>query len=254
MQNLTLPMNTISGPPTYLRDYRLCQDYECGGLSPHPAVLQAVKSRVSIPVYVMIRPHSRDFCYGNDDFETMKATLQLMKELGADGFVFGILHTAPYHRNARNSWVDTTRNKELVQLADGKPCTFHRAFDCIPESDWDNALEDIKGCGFAAILTSGGPSGEKAVDCMDGLADLVHRESCNPGFSTQAGRRALEVIVGGGVRPTNIGVLRETTLAHNFHSSALSPSSKIVSSAVVRDLKRSLLYQGPATSSLELKS
>ncbi|KAJ5371527.1 copper homeostasis CutC domain-containing protein [Penicillium cataractarum] len=173
----------------------LCQDYHAGGLSPHPAVLQAVKTRVSIPVYVMIRPHSKDFCYDSEDFETMKATLQLMNSLGADGFVFGILHQAPDHRSAdRTSWIDIARNKELVQLADGKPCTFHRAFDCIPESDWNSVLEDIIECGFAAILTSGGPSSLNAVDCMDGLADLVNRLS----LDSQAGRRALEVIVGGG--------------------------------------------------------
>lgn len=202
-------------------------------------MLQAVKARVSIPVYVMIRPHSRDFCYGDEDFEMMKATLQEMNNLGADGFVFGILHNEPYHEEAHSSWVDTARNKELVQLANGKPCTFHRAFDCIPQADWDTALEDILGCGFAAILTSGGPSGDKAVDCMDQLADLVSR---SPHRSTQAGRRALEVIVGGGVRPTNIGVLREKTGADKFHSSALSPPSEIVSVAAVRDLKRTLLF------------
>lgn len=167
----------------------------------------------------------------------MKATLQLMNSLGADGFVFGILHQAADHRSAdRNSWVDIARNKELVQLADGKPCTFHRAFDCIPESDWNSALEDIMECGFAAILTSGGPSSVNAVDCMAGLADLVNRLS----LDSQAGRRALDVIVGGGVRPSNIGTLRGKTLATNFHSSGLSPSSEIVSITQVQDLKRSL--------------
>ncbi|OOQ88663.1 putative copper homeostasis protein [Penicillium brasilianum] len=215
----------------------LCQDYQSGGLSPQPAVLQAVKSRVSIPVYVMIRPHSKDFCYDHDDFEDMKAALQLLNSLGADGFVFGILHQPPDHRTAdRHSWINIARNRELVKLADGKPCTFHRAFDRIPESDWDSALEDIVECGFAAILTSGGPSSVDAVDCMDGLADLVNRLS----LDTQAGRRALDVIVGGGVRPSNIGTLRVKTLATNFHSSGLSPSSEIVSLSQVQDLKRAL--------------
>jgi copper homeostasis protein len=191
----------------------------------------------------MIRPHSRDFYYDKDEFETMKATLQLMNNSGADGFVFGILHEPPYQGGAdRNLWVDIVRNKELVQLAGGKPCTFHRAFDCIPESNWDTALEDIRECGFAAILTSGGPSSTNAVDCMDGLADLVNRQSFNPESLSQAGCRALEVIVGGGVRPTNIGVLREKTLATNFHSSGLSSSSEIASITAVQDLKHALFH------------
>ncbi|KAF3385632.1 Copper homeostasis protein cutC [Penicillium rolfsii] len=222
----------------------LCQDYQSGGLSPHPSVLQAVKTRVSIPVYVMIRPHARDFCYDKEDFESMKATLQLMNNSGADGFVFGILHQAPDPGAAgRNAWVDIARNKELVQLAAGKPCTFHRAFDCIPESDWETALADIRECGFAAILTSGGPSSTNAVDCMDQLADLVHRQSCHLGSPAQAGRRPLEVIVGGGVRPTNIGVLRQRTLATHFHSSGLSLGSETVSVTAVQNLKQALSHQ-----------
>lgn len=189
----------------------------------------------------MIRPHSRDFVYDDDDFEDMKATLQLMNNLGADGFVFGMLHKVPDHPSTDwSSWIDITRNKELVQLAEGKPCTFHRAFDCIPESDWDIALGDILECGFAAILTSGGPSSENAVDCMDQLADLVKHQSRNSGLQNMSGRRALEVIVGGGVRPTNIAALKKQTLATNFHSSGLSSSSEIVSITEVRDLRRSL--------------
>lgn len=43
-----------------------------GGLTPSFGIIEQVVSSVSIPVYVMIRPHSRSFCYNEDDRKAMK--------------------------------------------------------------------------------------------------------------------------------------------------------------------------------------
>ena len=51
-----------------------------------------VKSRVKIPVFVMLRPRGGDFFYSDDEFEVLMENLQMMKSLGADGFVFGFLN------------------------------------------------------------------------------------------------------------------------------------------------------------------
>jgi copper homeostasis protein len=116
----------------------------------------------------MIRPHSENFCYDGESFEAMETTLITLKDLEADGFVFGILTRVSRNPSQNTAtWIDVTRNKELVELAGGKPCTFHRAFDCIPESHWDTALVDLAKCGVASILTSGGPWSDKAIDCGD---------------------------------------------------------------------------------------
>ena len=54
-------------------------------------MLRIVKSRVSIPVFVMIRSRGADFCYSADEVAVMKEDVKLLKEEGADGIVFGAL-------------------------------------------------------------------------------------------------------------------------------------------------------------------
>lgn len=213
-------------------------------------MLTALKSQISVPIHVMIRPHSDGFCYNDESFKAMKTTLVALKNLGADGFVFGILGPVSESLSQDMSpWIDVSRNKELVQLAEGKPCTFHRAFDCIPESHWDAALADIARCGFASILTSGGPSSDRAIDCVDKLADLGQRldllRSCSP-----TSCEFPEIIVGGGVRSNNIQHLWETSHARVFHSSALISSSENVAIHEVerlRDILRGSFLQQEST-------
>ncbi|KAJ5097841.1 Copper homeostasis protein CutC [Penicillium argentinense] len=186
----------------------------------------------------MIRPHSENFHYSRDDFDQMKSTLESLKRLGADGFVFGILMHPEARTQDTAAWVDIERNKELVALADGRPCTFHRAFDCIPEQHWDTALAAVEECGFRSILTSGGPSGSKATDCIDKLSSL--HQGFLGGIQTHQAHQALDIIIGGGVRSTNIQSLWEQTPAQTFHSSALLPGSEEVSEEEVTRLKEAL--------------
>ncbi|KAJ5297309.1 hypothetical protein PENANT_c005G00011 [Penicillium antarcticum] len=212
----------------------LCKDYTSGGLSPDTKTLEQIKSQITIPIYAMIRPRAENFFYDEAEFESMKITLNSLKTSGADGFVFGILNQFPHKAcNGTEHWIDVSRNKALVQLAEGHPCTFHRAFDVIPEAHWATALADIKDCGFASLLTNGGPSGIKAAECTDQLAKLVawkqtsdHQAIC-----------PVKIIVGGGVRSSNIGMLLEATGASAFHSAALLDSNGLASKDEVRKMK-----------------
>ncbi|KAJ5357089.1 Copper homeostasis protein CutC [Penicillium concentricum] len=175
----------------------------------------------------MIRPHANSFCYDEYDFEVMKQTLNSLKSCGADGFVFGILTGSPQKCDPNASWVDVSRNKQLVQLAEGRPCTFHRAFDLIPESHWETTLADITECGFASILTNGGPSGTKATECVDKLQKLVRYQTQLQGGRKLHNHKVPEIIVGGGVRASNIGLLHMITGATAFHSAALLVSEEL---------------------------
>ncbi|PLB51360.1 hypothetical protein P170DRAFT_474903 [Aspergillus steynii IBT 23096] len=202
----------------------LCHDYAAGGLTPSLDAVATVKSQLSIPVYAMIRPHARSFCYDATDYATMESSMEDLKQAGIDGFVFGILH-------ADSVAIDIKRNQALVARAEGRPCTFHRAFDLIPESDWERAWTDIASCGFTSILTSGGPSGRNATDCLTLLGQRLV-----PG----ARRHGLGIIVGGGVRASNVAALSEKTQAPAFHSAALLPSEDEVREDQVRQLRGAL--------------
>lgn len=201
-------------------------------------MLIQLKLQISIPVYVMIRPRANDFFYNENEFEVMKSTLMTLKKAGADGFVFGILGSVPLD-NPACPWIDVNRNKQLVQLAGDKPCTFHRAFDCIPEEHWGTSLRDIAECGFSSILTSGGPSGDTAIECIDKLAELFQQAALTQS-QLLSGLKVPEIIVGGGVRSSNIRQLWERTHGRAFHSSALVNNSDVVATSEVAKLKMSL--------------
>ncbi|KGO77570.1 Copper homeostasis protein CutC [Penicillium italicum] len=219
----------------------LCKHYHLGGLSADTEILEKLKSQLTIPIYVMVRPHAEGFCYEEVDFEVMKQTLNSLKSYGADGFVFGILTRSPKSTCDPNlPWVDVSRNKQLVQLAAGRPCTFHRAFDVIPESHWENALSDIMECGFASILTNGGASGTKAVDCVDKLRALVQHKAQLQVESNLRSNSVPRIIVGGGVRASNIGLLYNITGATAFHSAALLATEEVTSATEVIKMKHEI--------------
>ena len=124
----------------------LCSDLLCGGVTPDATLMQAVGERVRIPIHVLIRLRSGDFCYSEREFEIMKRDIAAAKKIGLSGVVLGVLDPS--------SRIDQERTRALVQLAHPLPATFHRAFDQC--ADLNAALEATVTAGAKRILTSGG--------------------------------------------------------------------------------------------------
>lgn len=114
-----------------------------GGLTPSYGLIEQVISRVSIPVYVMIRPHSRSFCYSADDLQVMTQDIRVSRELGAAGIVIGAL--------TDEGEVDCSFLQTCLLSAKGLGVTFHRAIDS--SAHLVRALESIGGI-------NGGSEGE----------------------------------------------------------------------------------------------
>jgi copper homeostasis protein len=148
----------------------------------------------------MIRPRAGDFVYSDAEFAEMRASIEDFGGL-ADGFVFGIL--------TREGRVDGERCSELVNAAGGKSCTFHRAVDEPSDLDLAEMVEEVVRCGFASVLTSG--RGSDAVGGVERLEELRKRFE---------GR--IEIVVGGGVRRGNVGMLRKRVGEGWFHSAAVT--------------------------------
>ena len=192
----------------------LCRDLAAGGLTPTLDMIVKAKQELACPFFVMIRPEPDGFVYNEAVLVQMKEELLLAKEHGADGFVFGILK--------KDGTVDETANKELIALAGGLPCTFHRAFDAI--EDKTAALEMLISCGFQRLLTSGGVG--NAADYCDALRRLV----------AQANNRIV-IMPGGGVRLHNLAVIRQQTGAAEYHSAALQENASLADAALVNAMK-----------------
>jgi copper homeostasis protein len=103
----------------------LCSRLADGGLTPAAGLVTAVLERVSIPVFVMVRPRAGDFTYSGAEMAEALHDVAALRMRGAHGIVLGVLH--------RDGRVDVERTRRLVERAEGVPVTFHRAFDAAPD-------------------------------------------------------------------------------------------------------------------------
>jgi len=175
----------------------LCDNLLEGGTTPSYATIALAREKVSIALYPIIRPRGGDFLCDDLEFEIMKKDIEVCKQLGCDGIVIGLLTV--------DGKVDKERCKVLVELAWPMGVTFHRAFDMT--EDPMQALEDIIDIGCERILTSG--QRNTAMEGVSLLRELVQQAD---------GRIA--IMVGAGVRSTNIEALINETGATEFHTTA----------------------------------
>ena len=175
----------------------LCDNFSEGGTTPSYAFIKSARQKLSIELYVMIRPRGGDFLYTDDEFEIMKKDIEMCKKSGCDGVVLGLLTQAAN--------VDKERCKKLVNYAYPLGVTFHRAFD--RTKDPFQSMEDIIEIGCERILTSGQHT--KAIDGVDIIKRLIR----------QADDRII-IMPGSAVNAENIISLAESTGAVEFHSSA----------------------------------
>lgn len=197
----------------------LCDHAEVGGTTPPLAWLYAIRDKVTVPINVMIRPRGGDFVYSDEEFQGMKSAIEAFKAAGiADGFVFGIL------KHDRS--VDVERTLDLVNLSAPLPCTFHRAFD--ETADLMDSLEKVIRCGIKTILTSGGCA--NAAEGHETLTQLVCKA-----------KDRVTIMPGGGVRSTNMDMLKNKTNAVAYHSSALINSGAVANAQEIIHMKTILL-------------
>ncbi|MCB9054118.1 MAG: copper homeostasis protein CutC [Lewinellaceae bacterium] len=175
----------------------LCENLAQGGVTPSAAKIKLAKARLSIPVFVLIRPRKADFLYTDLEFEIMLEDIRQAKALGADGIVSGALNA--------DGTVDEARTREMVEAAGPLPFTFHRAFDMC--RDALAAIDILAGLGVNRILTSG-----QQPTALEGKTNLER-------FAQYAGRR-ISIMACGELLPDNIGALLDIDGLTEFHSAA----------------------------------
>lgn len=174
----------------------LCSELSVGGITPSYGLLQKVSENIEIPVHVLIRPRSGDFCYTDDEFKQMKTDITICKKLGFQGIVSGVLNS--------DNKLDIDRAKELIKLSKPLSFTFHRAFDCVPNPlETQEILKNLK---VDRILTSGQKN--KAIEGIDLLKKLNKKTE-----------KKLIILPGSGINATNILQFKKAGFSE-IHTSA----------------------------------
>lgn len=174
----------------------LCSELAVGGLTPSFGMIQEVLKKVSIPVFVLIRPRSGNFTYSEDEFEIIKADILQCKNMGCAGIVSGVLND--------DQTIDVIRTKELVELSKPLAFTFHRGFDWVPNPT--AALETLIDIGVQRVLTSGQSStAEKGIE----LLTQLHQQANN----------RIQILPGGGINENNVKLFKDKGFTE-IHTSA----------------------------------
>lgn len=174
----------------------LCSNFPEGGVTPSAGMLKILKSEIDLPVFVMIRPRGGDFAYTQKELMVMKRDIEILGELGADGFVFGVLDF--------QGKVNFEACESLLRSANGMPCTFHRAFDA--SSDHFDSLGKIIDLKFQRILSSGGKNtvGE-GISLLKKLMEVA--------------KDRITIMPGGGTKPEHVTELKKTGFLREIHAS-----------------------------------
>jgi copper homeostasis protein len=190
------------------RRIELCVALEVDGLTPPAPLLAAVRERLTIPVFALVRPRAGSFAYDADELEAMRRDAASLRVLGADGIVTGAL--------TRDGRVDGAAMRVLLDAARPLPVTFHRALDAA--RDPLEGLDVLLAMGVDRVLSSG--AAPTAREGAATLAEMVRRAG-----------DALAVMAGGRVRADHAGWLVRETGVREIHAH-LGADAKAVAGVV----------------------
>jgi len=187
-----------------------------GGLTPGIGMIEAVIAAVSIPVNVIVRPHSRSFVYDVDDFAVLLRDVRAAGLAGANAVVVGML--------TASREVDLEALLRVVDVADGMDVTFHRAFD--EALDLRRALDVLLSVdGVTNVLTSGGK--RSVLDAVDEVRGLV----------AQAAGSRCTVLAGAGLTVDRVAEFVHATRVQAVHFGSGVRSDGVVREELVRRVR-----------------
>jgi copper homeostasis protein len=173
----------------------LCADLANDGLTPLFSLMKKACAQLDIPVMIMARPRAGNFVYNDTELIKLKIAINLAKEAGAEGVVFGLL--------TPNNEIDEEHTRFLTEYAQPLQVTFHKAID-----EMKNPVEGVKVLktipGITRILTSGGKP--TAIEGQETIREMINEAEGK-----------ITILVAGKVLDSNVDEIQKLCGTNELH-------------------------------------
>ena len=172
-----------------------CSNLDEDGLTPSNYDLISLKKSISIPVRVMVRPHSNSFNYNDNDLIQMKETIEFCKNQKFDGVVFGCLDD--------DNELDLNKIKYLADFAKPLNVIIHKAID-LTSSPLNSLKKLLEIDNVNGVLSSGGfETAELGTEVLKKMINISPNE--------------FEIISAGKITNQNFKILHEKIDGKFYH-------------------------------------
>ena len=175
----------------------LCSALSLDGLTPSLGLIKTVRKMFpKLTIHTLIRVREGDFCYNEGEIKVMETDIKEILSY-TDAIVCGAL--------TADGDIDIATTRRLIDACEGKPFTFHRAFDVCRNPL--KALDELAALHCTRVLTSGqAPTAETGIPALKEYVKHVE------------GR--MTILPGGGVMPLNAKKILAETGATEIHGAA----------------------------------
>ena len=172
-----------------------CSKLNEEGLTPNIEDVKYLLKNITIPLRIMIRPHSKSFNYSETDISIMLRDISTFKKIDIDGIVIGCLN--------KDDEIDLKKINLFIEKARPLKVIFHKAI--VITSDPLKSLKNlIKYSNINGVLTSGGfKKAEDGVKLLKKMLDI-----CPINF---------ELIIAGKITSENINKINQKLSAKFYH-------------------------------------
>ncbi|EAE4733599.1 copper homeostasis protein CutC [Listeria monocytogenes] len=188
-----------------------------GGLTPSYGAIKEIVRASKLPAMMMIRPHSFSFVYDEAAKIVMERDIELAKEVGVQGIVYGGI--------TENGAIDQALLEKVIEWKGDLNLTFHRALEATKDIEASYQVLRTYGKDINQLLTSGGTA--NALDSLPRLKRLIQDSEAQPD--------SFQVLVGSGVKPENIATFQATLNHSDYHVGSAAREANDFSKDILKE-------------------
>ncbi|EAE1302961.1 copper homeostasis protein CutC [Listeria monocytogenes] len=188
-----------------------------GGLTPSYGAIKEIVRASKLPAMMMIRPHSFSFVYDDAARIVMERDIELAKEVGVQGIVYGGI--------TAGGDIDQALLEKIIEWKGDLDLTFHRALEATKDIEASYQVLRTYGKDIKQLLTSGGTA--SALDSLPRLKRWIQDSEAQPD--------SFQILVGSGVKPENIATFQATLNHTDYHVGSAAREANDFSKDILKE-------------------